>query len=116
MLGGSCDIDDENGEYTLASRTGIARNPHVCDECGHDILVGDPFAWAIWGNPTEGMGGSCRRCQFCASFADGFECIPWGGLQSALEEADWDDLKDIPVATRDELFKRFGLSIENYLP
>ena len=108
-IGGTC----YESEYSLCVQTGIARKPHVCRECGHPIEIGEPFSWAIWGLPGEG-GGSARRCQFCASFADGYDCIAWGGLRDAIENADYEDLMALPVHTRDEILRRFGWTLEEF--
>ena len=98
-------------EYTFTQRTGVARKPHVCSECGENINVGEVFSWAIWGCPGQG-GSSARRCQFCASFAEGYECVGWGALREALESAEYADFVDMAAATRDEVNRRFNLGFE----
>ena len=103
FTGGSCG----DSEYSFVEKSGIARKPHKCNECSADIKIGEPFSWAIWGLPGEG-GGSARRCQFCASFAAGYECIQWGGLKTALENADLLDLLELPEPTRKEIVRKFG--------
>ena len=100
-----------NDKVACCERSGIARKPHICSECEEEIKVGQPFSWAIWGLPGDG-GSSARRCQFCASFAAGYECIKWGQLRQVIFDADYDDIINLPDLTRDELLRRFVLDLD----
>lgn len=116
-ISGYCDADSE---VSCVERVGFAKKEHICDECSEKIAVGELFSWAIFGVPGsstqdgKGYGSSARRCQFCASFAEGFECIAYGGLREAIECADLEDIMEIPEVTLNEVLRRFGFSLKNF--
>lgn len=87
----------------------VARKPHTCCECGHEIKPGDTYRClsGVW----DGRGATFHRCVVCQALWDEWVIddseVAIGQLHEVVE-AEWEDFNEVWRAKRAEIGKAAG--------